>query len=320
MSVKKSELLSSVYVTHSTEIESGESQTNHRKSKTIHELFHSDTLEIGENTDSLKATEQVSYQCFFSKAMNIQSTHTPSDEDIRRAAPIHPIPEIDKPAFFQEASLEGFVPKITSHSQISNLPSKDLLRNLAQMESKTIDQVMAIVLKAQLELERDQAEISQNSFDQLQNLRKIQERTLEEIKEALKKDEKLAGYLDTAQKIAIAATFICGVAAMVITLSFSMPILTGAATALAIPAKMGAFFTGLLTAFSAGGKGYINAKSNQTKGVLTSHKHDIELTKGWTDDYREKMGTIAETDAYFKEMLIKLIKSLERMRRNVSAT
>jgi hypothetical protein len=304
------------------EKESFQPTMSNMKGKALHELFHSDSIAIEEKKQSALATlfeQKINFWWFSPKTPPVQASNIPSEDDIRKAPPINSIPEIDHPGFFQEASLEGVVPKLATRSQEkADISSETMMKTLALMETKTMDQVMLIVLKAQLEVERDNAEISQNSFEQLQNQRKIQEKALEDIKAALRKDEKIGSYLDTAQNLAISAAAVCAFATLFATVvasaGFSVPFGIAAVT------KLGTFFSGAFTAFSHGGKGYITVRSNEHKASLASHKHDMELTKGWTDDYRETMGAIAETDAYFKEMLIKLVKSLEKMRKNISTT
>ncbi|CUI16392.1 putative membrane protein [Candidatus Protochlamydia naegleriophila] len=282
----------------------------------IHQLFSKDVFIQDLSQASLEETTSPS---FWSKinpwwipeiqANKIETSKTVSDMEIQKAEPISSVPGLDKPTLPGEASLEGVVPQFAPQSikkQEVKLSEKDLLEVVSNLEQRTVDEVMAIVIKAQLEIERDGAALSQDSFTRLQNMRKIQEQMLEDVKEALAKDQRLAGYLDKAQMVAIAGAALCGLASIAITAGMSTPAVIAAA-------KFSGFFTAAITAITAGGKGYNNVRTNEDKASQTTYKHELQKTNESADDHRDEMVKFAESNGHFQDELIRLLKRLKKM-------
>lgn len=290
--------------------------TGPAQGRAIHQLFSKDVLVQDLSQTSV---EEMTSPSFWSKITPwwipetrpsaIDKSKAVSEIEIQKAEPICSVPGLDKPTLPGEASLEGVVPSFapqTIKKQEFKLSEDDLLEIVSNLEQKTVDEVMAIVLKAQLEIERDGAALSQDSFTRLQTMRKIQEQMLEEIKEALAKDQKIAGYLDKAQTIAIVGAFICGVASIAITAGLSTPAVIAAA-------KFGGFFTAAVTAVTAGGKGYNTVRTNEDKASQTNYKHGLQKINESADDHRDEMVKFAENNGHFQDELIKLLKRLKKM-------
>lgn len=282
----------------------------------IHQLFSKDLFIQDLSQASVEETMSPSFWNKINpwwipetQSKGIATSKTVSDMEIQKAEPIRSVPELDKPTLPGEASLEGVVPPFTPQAvkkQEVELSEKALLEVVSNLEQRTVDQVMAIVLKAQLEIERDGAALSQDSFSRLQEMRKIQEKMLEEVKEALAKDQRIAGYLDKAQFVAIASAAFCGLATVAMTAGMSIPAVIAAA-------KFSGFFSAAVTAITAGGKGYNNVRMNEDKASQTTYKHQLQKTNEIADDHRDEMIKFAESNGHFQDELIALLKRLKKM-------
>jgi hypothetical protein len=298
------------------------------KGKAIHELFNKDTLT---STESVQETQKPS---FFAKIApwlytpqvsappSTTVSKTVSDLAIKKAEPIQTTPELDKPELPPNASLEGVVPKMTPHLLLKSgkkeeISEKDIVLALSQMSSKTIEEVVAIVLKAEMELARDGAEISEDSFSRLSKVRKLQEKTLDEIRDALQKDAKVAGILDTVSKIAMGASFVCAIAGLIVTFALCPAFALPALPALTLIAQIGTPATALAAGLTTGGKGYANIRNKQDKAKFESHKHEMTKTSESADNYREQLVTHGESESHYKEAYVRFLRSLEKIKNKV---
>ncbi|WP_068466578.1 hypothetical protein [Candidatus Protochlamydia phocaeensis] len=270
---------------------------------------------------------------------------------IERAAPIGAIPAIEKPELEPNAdlSLEMAVPKVQSAIRkkleasktepaleksvskkiadptIENSPkvdsteepaakplsSDEMMEIIAKVSPRTMHEIMSIVLKAQLEIETEGANLSNDCFTKLINVRKLQERTLDDIKKALEKDENISGWMKAGQTVALVAGAIAGIAAIAVTAGASAPVVVALGT-------VGPYVSAGFAALVAGGTGYANYRTNEDKAKLAEFQHIRKKSDDLIEDYRERIGSIAETDSHFKEKLIQILKHLEKMKNMVA--
>ncbi|MBA2368640.1 MAG: hypothetical protein H0V82_06415 [Candidatus Protochlamydia sp.] len=296
--------------------------------KAIHELFNKDTLNCAA---SVQVPQKPSFFAkiapwLYTPQVSGQPTtaisKTVSDLAIQKAEPIQTTPELDRPELPPNASLEGVVPKMTPQLLLKagkkdEISEKEIVLALSEMSSKTIDEVIAIVLKAEMELARDGAEIAEDSYSRLSKVRKLQEKTLDEIRDALQKDSNLLGKLNTANKIALAASFIAAAAGLIVAFSICPAFALPALPAIAMVAEIGIPATALAAGMTTAGKGYANYRGKQDKAKLESHRHEMTKSSESADNYREQLVTHGESESHYKEAYVRFLRALEKIKNKV---
>ncbi len=307
----------------------------------LHQVFNKDVLTTSRTSEDLSKTE-IQKPSFLSKINpwwiepEVKTVVSPSsvrsDKEvltIEKTKPISRVPVLDKPEFVQEDSvtdtLSAFPPTSERAPTAEKLSPQQLVEGLSLMSEHSIQRIIEIILKVQLELEKENALVAEESYSKFQQLKKIKEAMLQEIKDVLEKDERIAGYLGSAQKLAIAASVICGLAAA----SISFGLLTPAGTAIgallgvaiantfvATVTLLGSTGTAVsagLTGLATGSKAYFDrrTKEDQAKHTISEHldKHYSDLV----DETRSHLEGIANMDGDFKERLIYLLKRFAKI-------
>jgi hypothetical protein len=227
---------------------------------------------------------------------------------ISSAKPISPIPVLEKPEDFEED--EKTISPFNYNKGddiVSNVSDKKIMEKLTLLSTYTLEQIVAFVLKAQLEIEKDSAITTQDTFTKLHNLKKIHQRTLQQVKDLLVHDEKIAGRFQTAQSVTRAASLVCGLAAIVVTLGGVAVPATIASLAVAGTAVSGGF-----DALVSTGKAYTESTMNQHKATLTKSSHEDKNYDEKIATQHDHMLNIADSNNMFSEFLMKLLKIRNR--------
>ncbi len=243
--------------------------------------------------------------------------------------PISPVPTLEQPDHIPPDLQAGqFLP-------LQKKPTKNLLtpsqitEGLALMSERTIESIMYVIFKAQIELEKESANIAEGTFAKYLAFQKLQQKVLQEIKDILAKDETVASYFGKAQTFMMAAGFLSGVTMAAMSFGLLGPTtgfiraLAGQmaadvfmATATAI-GTIGPAVTAGLTGLTLASKTYFQMRFNEDKAKHEEYQHQEKYYDSRSDDSRERLMTIAEADGVFKECWIRLLKRCDKMRQIV---
>jgi hypothetical protein len=182
------------------------------------------------------------------------------------------------------------------------------------MSDRTLEEVMFIIIKAQLELEKESAHVAEGTFSNYQDFRKLQDKILQDVKDALVKDQQVMNVLKNIQNAAFAASFVCGLVAATVSFGFVAPVGIALTLTTVVAPTAAAGLTGLTT----GSKAFYQRRLNEDKAKHAEINHQDEYYAGLINDTRERIVSIAESDNSFKERLIQLLKRLQRMCKLVS--
>ncbi len=296
------------------------------KGKALHELYNKDTQE--KSADNLAKKEQsspsffqkiISWLPFYQSSAPIDAKVADGTPDLKISAtrPINHTPVLDKPEDFdeEETTISPFNYQ-ANEDTVDKVGERKIAEGLALMSSLTMEQVAAIVLRAQLEIEKDRAITVQDSFSKLHDLRKIHQKTIEQVKDVLMKDEKVMGHFQTAQSVAKFASVVVAILAIGVTAAasggFAVPALFSSIS------TIGTYATAGITALVHGGKAYSESQMNQRKATLTDSQHKDQRFDDQLSSHSDKMKDIAESDAHFSEHLMNLLKMKDRLSQSIN--
>ncbi len=221
--------------------------------------------------------------------------------------PLNPIPEIEKP----EGIPFTWTPSknVKESDQEVSLPWVKEGLNLTS--SSTIEQVIFLILKSQLELEKEIAEMAETTFKHQEMALQLKEKILEQVKEALEKDEKVAGYFKTAERLTIAAGILSTVAIAVI---FAPPTLFGAGAAMISGFATG-FLKGsaLVIGFKTALEAYFKQTANQNKASFQNVRHERMTHQVRMDEIHQHLISVSESNNSFRELWAKEIKRIDKI-------
>lgn len=225
--------------------------------------------------------------------------------------PLDPTPKLEIPEDFNlnddDKTISPFNYGI-HEKPLAQMSDAKIREGLALMSSLSMDQVAAIVLKAQLEVEKDRAITAHDSFTKLNELRKIHQKTIQEVKDVLMKDQKTAGYFQTVESVARAASIACALVTAAVTGGWTVP------AAIATAAKAAVVIASLTTAASSiGGTYYTERKVNKHKATLTASEHKETVFEGKITSRSEEMTSIADSDSTFSQQLLNLASMHQKL-------
>lgn len=282
---------------------------------TLQELFADDTVD--QNLDA------VTIQSDDTSASISQSSHLSNEK------PISSTPVLDPPERNIQAELA--VSTLLSPSQAkkfdrpSGIPHNQITEALLKMSDRTIEQIIMAVLKAQIELEQENAHVAEGTFNHFQKFLKIKEKLLHEIYDALEKDEEIAGKLRTAQNLALGATLICGAAAGLVSFGLLGSVAGGIGmiggdktkeifvAGITFLSSFGVIGSAAFSALSAGSTAYNERCLKQDKAKFTEAEHLQETYERHAEETRALLISIAESDEQFKERLHQMIRRLKKL-------
>ena len=298
----------------------------------LHQAFSKDVLSLSAPANSIEKSSQSEMQksSFLSKItpwwvepdLKIKSStvSAPAETTPSPAAktePISLVPVLDnpeivrndlKPPLLPQPSLPQPSPAANKSNQNEKISHKEVMEALSLMSDRTIEDIMRIILKAQFELEKENAAVAEGTYSKFQNLKKAKEKMLEEIKDVLEKDENRMWLVGGAQNVAVFANVICGVATFLVAVGFPyFPAFMAGATMVAPIA------TAALTAITTGARAYFERKGDEHKAKHDLSDHQDKIYGDLVDEARERLSGIADMDAEFKERMIYLLKRFAKM-------
>lgn len=284
---------------------------------TLHQLFQNDCVGLkGKNIPAITLEEKApSFWSRISSWFNqvdpeAESSLTSSSKtELKQAEPVSLLPELDAPDVMPPELERAFLPPpAKSKSSRQTLSPAELSEAASLMSDRTIEEIVNIIMIGQIELEKENALVADNTFTKFQDIKKVREKVLEKIKDALMKDEKVLGWCKSAQNAALVASFVCGL--------FTV----GAAFGLAGPygiipliSSYGSITAAGLTGLAAGSKAYSQQKMNVDKGEHEQYNHLNKYTNDRIEDIQGWLTGVMEADQVFKERLVQLLKRFSKM-------
>lgn len=288
-------------------------------SQTLDQIFQQDRLKESNSASPIASPEPTQpsfwelFLSFFWKKPEVnKSAALPSPETEIKAAPLKPlsaIPAIDKP----EGTSFTWTPSTDVKEAKQTVSLSWVKEGLSLMSSSTIEALMFIILRRQLESEKENAEAVEKTFTNQEKAQQLKEKILEEVKEALAKDEKVAGYFKTAQALTIAAGV---VSAMAIAIVFA-PAGAGIGAAGTALIKYGAATLTLINGFKTALETYFQTKGSENKASFERARHASKIHEFRMEELHQHIMAVAETDSSFKEALLQETKRVNKMLRSM---
>lgn len=284
---------------------------------TLHQLFQNDCVgQKKKNTPAVALEEKVpSFWSRFTSWFNqvdpgAESSLTSSSKtELKQAEPISLLPELDAPDVMPPELERAILRPVTkSKSSRQTLSQAELSEAAALMSDRSIEEIVNIVMIGQIELEKENAIVAENTFTKFQDIKKVREKVLEKIKDVLLKDEKVLGYCKSAQNVALVASFVCGLATVGVAFGIAGPF-----AILPLLSTYGSIAAAGLTGLAAGSKAYSQRKFNEDKGEHEQFNHLDKYTNDRIEDIQGWLNSVSETDQVFKERLIQMLKRFSKM-------
>lgn len=257
-----------------------------------------------------------------------------SKTELKQAEPVSLLPELDAPDVMPPELERAFLPPpAKSKSSRQTLSPAELSEAASLMSDRTIEEIVNIIMIGQIELEKENALVADNTFTKFQDIKKVREKVLDKIKDAMMKDEKILGHCKSAQNVALVASFVCGLAFGAYSLGLLAPVggfvgalvgslagnLAGNIAGGGIIyvgstlATYGPVVTAGLTGVAAGSKAYSQRKFNVDKGEHEQFRHMDKYTNDRVEDIQGWLTGVMEADQVFKERLVQLLKRFSKM-------
>ena len=170
------------------------------------------------------------------------------------------------------------------------------------MSQQTLDEIMCIIIKGQIELEKENALVAENTLDTYQKIKTLHEKVLDEIKDALMKDE---NFLKNCQWAKTAAFAVSGAVATFVTFGLFAPV--GILGALATYGPMA------IAAITTGTKAYADQRLSEDEAQHEQYRNAEKSLSLRIEDTQETLMSAAEKDQLFKERLVQFVKRLSKM-------
>jgi hypothetical protein len=320
-------------------VESQSSEVNEKRASgfTLDQLFNQDSLEILFPIEMLSHTAELESKTssFWSKIwswwyqpdLKTQTSLLSSSQndllEVCEVEPIGAVPVLEEPDIIPADLRAAKLPPITKKTNGREMLSQSQLNEaLSLMSERTIEQILFIVLKAQIEIEKESANSTEKTFSKYQDYKKLQEQVLQEIKDVLARDAELVGYLKTAQNLALAASFVCGIAAALVSapaaVAFGAVVSPAVFAHVTLAGTFGPVVAAALTGLTTGTKAYFQRRLNEDKAKHETNNHQDKYYSDRIEDARQHIMSTADADNVFKERLIQLLKRFKKMCKIVS--
>jgi len=276
-----------------------------KQGKPIHAIFSKDELN---NLEKLSRMQGQYWNA------NTQNLNTPVNPVSGTGSSVSSTPRLDPPEIPPYSNLNPpFIPPMTTtKNKGSDLSQEEIARGLALMNGQTAEQIMAILVSGQSEIEKLGAIVSQNSAKKYMELKKIQEKAIVDIKDALEKDQNVANFFKTTANTFIAAAAITSLLSVVMTAEV---VSFGAATPfLQATAAMSPFLFAGLAGLSAG-ETYTDVRGKENKSAFIALDHAEKKVSGQIQSSLDRVANHAESDSDAKEHMVTLFKHLHQMKK-----
>jgi hypothetical protein len=232
------------------------------------------------------------------------STDSTSQNDLTVAPQPEPIqftPVLEEPEIVQPDQPPLPPPPHTTPP----LSTKELEEGLALLSEQSIEKMLEILLFYQAKIQEQSAEIAQTTFKRFQDLKKLQEDMLNDIKEVLKKDERFVSYFHTAQTFAFGASMVSGFFAALLQLGVTGQVVNLLGT-------VGPLITASATGLAASFKAYFQRRQGEEQAKHTIYEYKDQLYGNYVDEARERIFANVESSGTTQERLLQLMRNSRR--------
>jgi hypothetical protein len=210
------------------------------------------------------------------------------------------------------------IPQVCGHQLNPDEPvtSAEISEVISQLSDKTIEEVMQIVIRGQLQMEQEFAEVSEQTFEKNKIYVKIHQKMADEIYEKLMTDLKWGERSKTVQRYAFYAVAIASIAGVFVGYAplvgqFLGPAVESVFRFIAGPAFR--YSSAIMMLFASGTTKYMTWQTNLDSGRHQEAKNTLANYDRRLEELRENIATLAEDDQKMKEQLLKEIKRLRKM-------
>lgn len=280
----------------------------------LHEYFDKDVLdELKSQATEIETLSPTLWQRFLNwfkgtgedsnTVSELKKTNKIAHSDEIKPEVISSVPVLDPPEN---------IPEDLKTAKLTDLSRKDDLRKkvgsqeieeaLSLMSKHTVENIMFIIFKAQLQLEKENAKTVEGTFNKYLDFQKLQQKVLVEIKDALADDENISRRFGTAQNIAV---FLAGVATLAVTFGLLSPVLSFLSTAA----------TAGLTALTLGAKSYFQHRMNNHKAQRENYSHKTQYFENLKNDASNRLWTTAEYNAQCAKSAIDYLRQQDKLRK-----
>lgn len=325
-----------VYPPHEKLKEADSSQTSHA----LHQVFNKETLESLTTESTSQLIKSISknpslWQRFLNwwkepvikPKTNAKAPNKPDSKNSPK--PIDQIPHLDKPDEIPDDLQNAKFPPSIKKNSNTPLGSKEITDALSLMKEESLEAILFIIFKAQLEVEKETANVSEKTYTKYQHFQELQQKMLSEIKEVLANDEKVAKRLKTAQNVVAAASFISGIAAAAMSFGLLGPVggFIGATLGSKVAAafmsvataigKVGPALTAGLTALTMGSNSYFKRRYNLDLANHETYSHQDKHYSQLLEDWNQRLMSLGQTNKTSQEAPFRLMKRNRRMLKNI---
>lgn len=280
----------------------------------LHQVFDRDILHelLSQSTEVETITPSLWQRIFAwftkeNKGSTLQKSESKTIAGSKEIKPeaISPIPVLDMPETHVNEIPSTKLPSISKKDDLkTRLTSSDIEEAFSLMSEQSIEAIMFIIFKLQIQLEKENANAAESTFSKYLDFQKHQQQILGEIKDALVNDEAIVKRFGTAQNIAV---YMAGIAAFAAGFGLLGPVWSFLSTAT----------TAGLTAVTLGGKAYFQRLMNDHQAKHEDYAHYDQYYNNRIDDSRNRLMGTAEADTIFKERWIQFLRRSDKMRKLV---
>jgi hypothetical protein len=225
-------------------------------------------------------------------------------------APDDPIPDDLLTAKFPP------VPRKINSKQ--SLTKSEITEVITLMSDQTIETIMFTIFKTQMEIEKENANVAEGTFSKYLDIQKLQQNALEEIKDALIKDQKVAQYLQKAQKIAGVASICAQLLAAATGYGALNPLIaslgpTAGQFFLYVAQNVAPILAGGLYGSAILTKAYHQSIENENQAKHENYSYQDRYYQGRVEDIRNCLLRTAEADTVVKEKWLRFLKRCDKI-------
>ena len=243
----------------------------------------------------------------------VNGINGPSKEEAISGTPVLEAPE----GVFLNPRDVVRIPQVSGHANAlkpgEQVTSAEIAEALSKMSDKTMEEVMELVLRAQLQIEQEFAEVTEQSFEKNKLFVKIQQKLVDDIYAKLQNDLWWADVSKTVQKYTL---YVCAIANILLVIA---PIFTGKMVQDTIKWVV-RITSGILMGVSSGTNKWMSCKANISQGEHQRAKHTLVNYDRRQEELREAIATLAEDDQKYKDHLMQQVKRWKRMGRMILKT
>lgn len=256
-----------------------------------------------------KATQLISR----AKQQEVDLSHPVGTSNDTQA--ISPIPTLEEPEPLKNKELQLLLdsseplPLIKTTAEAVDPLSQEPVLNKEEILHaivvvKDLMKLASTLMRRQLELDQQQAELSKEYIEEFEKQKKALDKKLDALAEQIRLEEDASRYLGYVQGVASAAAVVCTLVALI-----------PGVNAVAVPIAGG--IASVSSAIATAGKVYFDSKSTRHKQAVQQHQYKEEDYKKHTDMFMGAASKASEQTKQTHELLIKMNKHSHLLKENI---